>query len=280
MNNLPDKPGLTLQGAKEWIQTELNKGPNLLLLRLIFLTTMFILVVIWLPNSSIEINIKLNDIGPRESRETIETPLMANAEEMSLLPVRVETHVSAHSILDEKQSAEKKSPAKKKREKQAKRERTKSKRTPDWVTELPKSAMSEQQLFILKYYQVAQQEQAKFGIPASIKLAQAIVETNAGKSRLYKKANNAFGIKGVGPAGFIRADDDAPRERFRKYKSVWQSFRDHSHFLQQPRYARLYRNKNYRDWAKGLKQCGYATSRTYAKALIRTVEYYELDKFD
>jgi flagellum-specific peptidoglycan hydrolase FlgJ len=280
MNNLPDKPGLTLQGAKEWIQTELNKGPNLLLLRLIFLTTMFILVVIWLPNSSIEINIKLNDIGPRESRETIETPLMANAEEMSLLPVRVETHVSAHSILDEKQSAEKKSPAKKKREKQAKRERTKSKRTPDWVTKLPKSAMSEQQLFILKYYQVAQQEQAKFGIPASIKLAQAIVETNAGKSRLYKKANNAFGIKGVGPAGFIRADDDAPRERFRKYKSVWQSFRDHSHFLQQPRYARLYRNKNYRDWAKGLKQCGYATSRTYAKALIRTVEYYELDKFD
>lgn len=269
MNNLPEKPRFTLQGAKEWLQTELNKGPNQVLLKMIFLTIMFILVVIWLPNSSVEINIRLNDLGPRESTENSTGPDLVANEELNLMPVKVETHVSTHSILEER-------PAKKKTEKK-KRKKTVG---PNWMHTMPKSAMDEKQLFILKYHEIALQEQEKYGIPASIKLAQALVETNAGNSRLFKKANNAFGIKGIGPRGYVRADDDAPREKFRKYESVWRSFRDHSEFLQQPRYQRLQSARNYREWAKGLKRCGYATAPHYASALIRMVERYDLSKFD
>ena len=263
MNNLPlNKSGLIR--IKDAIITEVHKGPNYLLIRLIVLTVIFILIIIWLPNSSIEINIKLNDSSVRA--EQIEAQAI-EAEQMSLLPLSVDASVDAHSVFEHTNT------------KAAPKKRSKTKLGPDWMR-LSKSALDEKQLFVLKYYKVALQEQEKYCIPASIKLAQAIVESNAGNSKLFKKANNAFGIKGKGPAGFVRADDDAPREKFRKYESVWQSFRDHSLFLQRDNYKRLKHAKGYKQWAKGLKRCGYATAPHYASLLIQTIEKYKLYEFD
>ena len=252
---------ITLKNA---VITEVRKGPNYLLIRLIILTIIFILIIIWLPNSSIEISIKLNDSSVRA--EQIEAQAI-EAEQMSLLPLSVDASVDAHSVFEQSNT------------KASTKKPSKPKLGPDWV-KLSKSALDEKQLFVLKYYKVALQEQQKYGIPASIKLAQALIETNAGNSRLFKKANNAFGIKGKGPAGFVRADDDAPREKFRKYDSVWQSFRDHSLFLQRDNYKRLKHAKGYKQWAKGLKRCGYATAPHYATLLIQTIEKYKLYEFD
>lgn len=124
----------------------------------------------------------------------------------------------------------------------------------------------------------------KYGVPASITLAQGILESGSGKSKLAVEANNHFGIKchdtWNGPT--VHIDDDAPNECFRKYKSVDQSFEDHSVFLKKPRYEELFvlEITDYKGWAQGLKKCGYATSPTYAKNLIELIEKYELTQFD
>ena len=138
--------------------------------------------------------------------------------------------------------------------------------------------------YIQKYSSAAQEQMRKYGIPASITLAQGILESGSGKSKLAVEANNHFGIKchDTWNGATVHLDDDAPNECFRKYKSVEQSFEDHSLFLKKPRYQELFALEitDYKGWAQGLKKCGYATSPTYAKSLIDLIEKYELTQFD
>lgn len=138
--------------------------------------------------------------------------------------------------------------------------------------------------YIDKYKDMAMEQQKKYKIPASITLAQGLLESGAGRSRLATEANNHFGIKTPGgwTGPYILVDDDRPKERFRKYRSVRDSYEDHSLFLLKPRYKRLftYRITDYKAWARGLKACGYATSPTYAQSLIRIIEMYSLHQFD
>ena len=138
--------------------------------------------------------------------------------------------------------------------------------------------------YILKYKDLAVKEMVRTGIPASITMAQGILESGAGQSRLAMKANNHFGIKCHDWNGKkIRHDDDANRECFRKYKSVEESYRDHSDFLtSKPRYASLFQLEptDYKEWARGLKKAGYATSSQYAESLIRIIEENKLYLLD
>jgi LysM repeat protein len=138
--------------------------------------------------------------------------------------------------------------------------------------------------YIEKYKDLAMEEMKRTGIPASITLAQGLLESGNGNSRLAIKANNHFGIKCHEWNGAsINHDDDKKDECFRKYKSAEQSYRDHSDFLtSRTRYALLFdlKSDDYKGWAKGLKSAGYATSPTYAKDLIKVIEDNELYKFD
>lgn len=134
------------------------------------------------------------------------------------------------------------------------------------------------------YKDVAIEQMLKHRIPASITLAQGVLESGAGKSELSLKSNNHFGIKCHGWQGRTSYhDDDERNECFRAYNSVYESYEDHSRFLTtSSRYARLFKLKqtDYKGWAKGLKACGYATSPVYAKKLIEIIEVYKLYRYD
>lgn len=139
--------------------------------------------------------------------------------------------------------------------------------------------------YINKYSSLAVEEMHKYKIPASITLAQGILESGAGQSRLARKGNNHFGIKcggdWTGPT--IREHDDARNECFRKYKSALHSYEDHSRFLaQRPRYKDLFKLSvtDYKGWAHGLRKAGYATDPKYATRLINIIETYDLHKYD
>ena len=140
------------------------------------------------------------------------------------------------------------------------------------------------QQYVDKYKEAAIEQMHRYKIPASITLAQALLESGAGTSYLAKNANNHFGIKvGVGWNGpYVVRDDDRQGEHFRKYKNVEDSYEDHSQFLLKDRYKRLFdlNPLDYKAWARGLKACGYATSPTYADRLINIIETYELDDYD
>ena len=134
------------------------------------------------------------------------------------------------------------------------------------------------------YAEVAVQQMVQYRIPASITLAQGVLESGAGKSELARKANNHFGIKCNGWTGRKSYhDDDEKNECFRAYKNAYQSYVDHSVFLTtSKRYSRLFdlKRTDYKGWARGLKACGYATSPTYATRLIEIIERYELYRYD
>lgn len=138
--------------------------------------------------------------------------------------------------------------------------------------------------YIERYRDLAVEQMRLHGIPASITLAQAILESGAGRSDLASRSNNHFGIKRgndwQGPT--VTHDDDRQGERFRKYNSVRDSYEDHSRFLMRDRYQRLFRLSilDYKGWARGLKACGYATSPTYADRLIELIELYKLYDLD
>lgn len=139
--------------------------------------------------------------------------------------------------------------------------------------------------YIKQYRELAVEEMKKYHIPASITLAQGLLESGAGKSTLARKSNNHFGIKcGSDWTGkTVSHDDDARGECFRAYKHPKQSYEDHSKFLAgRPRYASLFKLKitDYKGWARGLKQAGYATNPRYAEQLIGIIELYELHKYD
>ena len=139
--------------------------------------------------------------------------------------------------------------------------------------------------YIEKYKSIAILEMKKYKIPASITIAQGLLESGMGLGRLAVKANNHFGIKchKKWKGKKIYHDDDKKQECFRKYKNPSESYRDHSLFLvNRERYSFLFnlKTKNYKGWAKGLKKAGYATDPKYPEKLISLIERFNLDKFD
>ena len=139
--------------------------------------------------------------------------------------------------------------------------------------------------YIKQYRDLAVEEMKKYHIPASITLAQGLLESGAGQSTLARKSNNHFGIKcGSDWRGkTVSHDDDARGECFRAYKHPKESYEDHSKFLAgRSRYASLFKLKitDYKGWARGLKKAGYATNPRYADQLIGIIELYELHKYD
>lgn len=140
------------------------------------------------------------------------------------------------------------------------------------------------QTYIEQYAPLAQQQMQKYGIPASITLAQGLLESGAGRSFLATRANNHFGIKvttdWTGP--YVCKDDDKRNDKFRSYSSVYESYEDHSRFLKRARYESLFKLSptDYKGWARGLKACGYATNPVYAQNLIDIIELYDLKQYD
>lgn len=138
--------------------------------------------------------------------------------------------------------------------------------------------------YIEQYSEIAMIEQARHNIPASITLAQALIESGAGKSELARLSNNHFGIKchSNWEGEKVYHDDDQKGECFRKYNKVIDSFEDHSLFLKRDRYKALfsYKISDYKSWAYGLKAAGYATDPKYPTKLIKIIEDYNLTRFD
>lgn len=149
-----------------------------------------------------------------------------------------------------------------------------------------KEKRRKQLAYVERFYKVAQTEMEKYGIPASITLAQGLLESNVGESRLAVKNNNHFGIK-----CFSRSckrghcsnfTDDSHKDFFRIYKSPWESYRAHSQLLKRGRYNNLFNlaSTDYKGWAYGLKKAGYATDRYYAEKLINTIDDLDLHQYD
>jgi hypothetical protein len=138
--------------------------------------------------------------------------------------------------------------------------------------------------YIAKYKDLAIAEMNQYGIPASITLAQGVLESGDGNSELARKAKNHFGIKchSSWEGKKVYHDDDEAQECFRKYPTVAASYRDHSVFLQKARYAALFELSitDYKGWAKGLRKAGYATNPKYADLLIKIIEDNQLYVYD
>ena len=140
--------------------------------------------------------------------------------------------------------------------------------------------------YVERFSKVAQTEMDKFGIPASITLAQGLLESNVGASRLATRNNNHFGIKCFSrkcrKGHCSNFTDDSHKDFFRKYKSAWESYRAHSKLLTAKRYSKLYKLKktDYKGWAKGLKKAGYATDPKYAEKIIALIDDLQLHQYD
>lgn len=139
--------------------------------------------------------------------------------------------------------------------------------------------------YINRYKHIAIAHQQRYGIPASITMAQGILESGNGNSTLSRRSNNHFGIKCKGDwkGRSVRHDDDAPNECFRAYDTVEESYEDHAEFLDSsPRYDSLFlfSSNDYRSWARGLKSAGYATAPDYTERLIKLIEEHNLYLLD
>jgi len=126
--------------------------------------------------------------------------------------------------------------------------------------------------YVKRFAKVAQGEMHKYGIPASITLAQGLLESNAGKSPLADKHNNHFGIKCF--------SKKCKKGHCSNFSDAWESYRAHSEFLQGGRYKHLLKESNYKTWAHGLVKAGYATDQQYGHKLIRLIEDLELYRYD
>ena len=168
-----------------------------------------------------------------------------------------------------------------KKEVKAKKEKPKKKKSKKTLI-APKILNTED--YVKYYSDIAMDEMIQFGIPASITLAQGILESGAGKGRLAVEANNHFGIKCHDWNGKkIYHDDDEEQECFRKYDNPEYSYRDHSLFLSnRGRYSFLFdlKKDDYKQWARGLKKAGYATDPKYPQKLIDLIQRYQLYKYD
>ena len=154
-----------------------------------------------------------------------------------------------------------------------------------WMVNLAAQNKNEAYLaYIDQWKETALQNQADYGIPASIIMAQALLESAAGTSELAVNANNHFGIKCNNDwmGGVYYYDDDSKGECFRQYGDAAMSFKDHALFLQRPRYATCFEIaiEDYEGWAYRLKECGYATDKNYAPKLIKIIETYRLDSLE
>jgi flagellum-specific peptidoglycan hydrolase FlgJ len=137
--------------------------------------------------------------------------------------------------------------------------------------------------YVRRFVTIAKSEKQKFGIPVSITLAQGLLESDAGDSRLTRAANNHFGVKTFNKrVPHVVMKDDSPTDKFKKYDSAWESYRDHSVLLMRDHYKALqYLSKtDYVNWAKGLQKAGYATDPQYAVKLIKIIENLQLYKLD
>jgi len=153
------------------------------------------------------------------------------------------------------------------------------------ATSKVKATTEDVKKYILDFKETAKNNMKLHGVPASITIAQGILESGAGFGDLAKQANNHFGIKcHTGWTGeSVKYDDDAEQECFRKYKDPAESYKDHSLFLtSRKRYENLFKldKGDYEGWANGLKQAGYATDTLYPSKLIGIIERYELYKID
>lgn len=151
----------------------------------------------------------------------------------------------------------------------------------------PKDGVDVKIDYLNDHAEIAVEEMEASGIPASIKLAQGLLESNAGRSVLAKKTNNHFGIKcfekSCDEGHCYNFKDDSHKDFFRAYLSPSESYRAHSDFLKSgSRYSSLFKLKktDYKAWARGLKKCGYATDPKYAEKLISVIERYGLHKLD
>lgn len=139
--------------------------------------------------------------------------------------------------------------------------------------------------YIERYSKIAMGEMKQYGIPASISLAQGLIESRAGTSKLALSNNNHFGMKcfakNCRKGHCTNFTDDSHKDFFKKFPTPWEGWRAHSQLLASGRYAKLKRyGRDYRGWAYGLKSVGYATDRTYAEKLIGIIERYDLHKYD
>jgi flagellum-specific peptidoglycan hydrolase FlgJ len=149
-------------------------------------------------------------------------------------------------------------------------------------TNLARSTSAE--AYIAHFKDIAISEMDEYGIPASIKLAQALLESGNGNSSLARNSNNHFGIKctTTWQGRTVLKSDDNPDDCFRVYNNPEESFRDHSEFLLRARYSALFKldKDDYVGWARGLKSAGYATNPRYAELLISLIERYDLHQYD
>lgn len=143
----------------------------------------------------------------------------------------------------------------------------------------------EVKVYVERFRDIAVKEMKKFGIPASISLAQGLIESRAGTSKLAVQNNNHFGIKcfsrNCKKGHCTNFTDDSHKDFFRKFKKPWESWRAHSQLLASGRYAKLKNHgRDYRKWAYGLQAAGYASDSRYAEKLIGIIERYDLHKYD
>ncbi|MBK7872079.1 MAG: glucosaminidase domain-containing protein [Saprospiraceae bacterium] len=143
-----------------------------------------------------------------------------------------------------------------------------------------------QEAYVKRFANTAQAERDKFGIPASIILAQGLLESDAGDSRLATQNRNHFGMKcfsrSCKKGHCSNYTDDSHKDFFRIYKNDWESYRAHSYLLQADRYRNLFKldKKDYKNWALGLKKAGYATDKHYGEKLINLIEDLKLYAYD
>lgn len=142
---------------------------------------------------------------------------------------------------------------------------------------------SSRQQYIDKYAEAAMEQMRRYGIPASVTLAQGIIESASGQSTLAQTANNHFGVKGTFNGQYVLANDDKPNEKFKKYDSVSQSFEDHSKVLMANRYQKYtasLAHDDYKGWAAAIKKGGYATASNYVSTIVGVIEGNDLHKYD
>ena len=143
-------------------------------------------------------------------------------------------------------------------------------------------ATSRQQ-YIEQYAEYAMEQMRRYGIPASVTLAQGLIESADGRSTLARTANNHFGVKGTFNGAYVLANDDKPNEKFKKYDNVGQSYEDHSKVLMAARYQKYVGNlspDDYKGWAAGIKSGGYATAKNYVSTIVNVIEANNLQKYD
>lgn len=139
------------------------------------------------------------------------------------------------------------------------------------------------QQYIDQYAEYAMEQMRRYGIPASVTLAQGIIESANGKSTLAETANNHFGVKGTFNGAYVVANDDKPNEKFKKYDNVGQSYEDHSKVLMASRYQKFVSSlspDDYKGWAAGIKKGGYATDSNYVSTIVGVIEGNNLQKYD